>query len=204
MQTLEQLRAGALAGARRLQLRCGLTEFPREIFSLADSLEILDLSGNSLSSLPEDLPRLAKLRVLFCSNNAFTELPEVLGRCPQLSMVGFKAGRVARVSGAALPPLLRWLILTDNEIAELPAEIGRCHLLQKCALAGNRLTGLPAEMAACHKLELLRLSANRFSALPAWLLDLPRLTWLGFGGNPLCAQLEADAVCICMLPHTAK
>ena len=83
MNTLEKLRAGKLAGCTRLNLSCGLREFPREIFDLADTLEILDLSGNELSSLPDDLPRLHKLRILFCSNNLFTELPEVLGRCPR-------------------------------------------------------------------------------------------------------------------------
>ena len=76
--TLDPLRSGQLAGARRLALRCGLTEFPREIFGLADTLEELDLSGNALSALPEDLGRLHRLRVLFCSNNRFTELPAAL------------------------------------------------------------------------------------------------------------------------------
>jgi hypothetical protein len=52
MQTLQELRSGQLAGAVRLQLRCGLTEFPREIFELADTLEILDLTGNASSSAP--------------------------------------------------------------------------------------------------------------------------------------------------------
>ncbi len=47
MDTLAQLRAGQLAGIKRLDLSCGLTEFPREIFDLADSLEILNLSGNA-------------------------------------------------------------------------------------------------------------------------------------------------------------
>ena len=65
METLTQLRSGQLAGSGKLTLRCGLTEFPREIFELADSLEILDLSGNELMSLPDDMPRLTKLRVLF-------------------------------------------------------------------------------------------------------------------------------------------
>ena len=77
MNTLAQLKAGQLAGIQRLDLSCGLTEFPREIFELADSLEILNLSGNALSSLPDDLHRLPHLRVLFCSDNAFTELPEI-------------------------------------------------------------------------------------------------------------------------------
>ena len=35
MHTLQQLRSGELSGAVRLQLRGGLTEFPREIFDLA-------------------------------------------------------------------------------------------------------------------------------------------------------------------------
>ena len=137
LNTLEDLRAGKLAGSRRLKLACGLSEFPREIFALAETLEILDLSGNALSSLPADLPRLGKLRILFCSNNPFTELPAVIGQCARLEMVGFKANRIRTVPAAALPANLRWLILTDNQIAELPPEIGRCTRLQKLMLAGN-------------------------------------------------------------------
>jgi hypothetical protein len=193
MNTLEQLRAGALVGSLRLSLSCGLTHFPPEIFSLADTLEILDLSGNALTSLPDDLPRLHKLRIVFASNNRFTELPEVLGRCPNLSMIGFRANQIRTVPAAALPPLLRWLVLTDNQISELPADIGRCTHLQKLMLAGNQLSTLPPQMANCTRLELLRIAANRFTALPPWLLELPRLAWLAFAGNPLDSSLEVAA-----------
>ncbi|MFM0501418.1 leucine-rich repeat-containing protein kinase family protein [Paraburkholderia caffeinilytica] len=192
--TLEQLRAGQLAGTRRLKLACGLSEFPREIFDLADTLEILDLSGNALSTLPDDLPRLSKLRIIFASDNPFTELPEVLGQCSQLSMVGFKANRIRKVSGQSLPPLLRWLILTDNEIEALPPEIGACAQLQKLMVAGNRLRTLPEELAACSRLELLRLAANQLGGLPEWLLRLPRLSWLAFTGNPFSEAWETAAL----------
>ena len=195
---LEQLRAGKLAGSRRLNLSCGLQEFPRELFDLADTLEILDLSGNALSSLPDDLPRLRKLRILFCSSNRFTELPAVLGQCPQLGMVGFKANQIRSVPAAALPPALRWLILTDNQIAELPVELGRCSELQKLMLAGNRLQFLPPALAACTKLELLRIAANDLAELPDWLFQLPRLSWLAYAGNPFCAGTETAA-----LAHTS-
>ena len=58
MTTLSQLRAGQLAGSQRLDLRhSGLAEFPREIFDLADTLEVLDLSGNALDSLPDEIGR---------------------------------------------------------------------------------------------------------------------------------------------------
>lgn len=185
INTLAQLKAGQLAGATRLDLACGLTEFPREIFELADSLEILNLTGNALSSLPDDLHRLRHLRVLFCSDNAFTELPECLGRCAQLSMIGFKANRIDTVPAAALPPQLRWLILTDNCISRLPDELGQRPLLQKLMLAGNQLTQLPPSLAQCENLELIRIASNRLTHLPQWLLSMPSLTWLAYAGNPV-------------------
>ncbi|KJZ52325.1 protein kinase [Pseudomonas marginalis] len=190
MNTLAQLKAGRLAGITRLDLSCGLTEFPREIFELADSLEILNLSGNALSRLPDDLHRLPHLRVLFCSDNLFTELPASLGQCAKLSMIGFKANRISHVPAAALPPLLRWLILTDNRISQLPSELGERPLLQKLMLAGNELTHLPESLANCHNLELLRIASNRFTRLPQWLLTLPSLTWLAYAGNPVEMAVE--------------
>ena len=191
MDTLAQLRAGQLAGSTRLDLACGLSEFPREIFDLADSLEVLNLSGNALSQLPDDLHRLSRLRVLFCSDNLFTELPACVGQCRSLSMVGFKANRIAQVPGAALPPLLRWLILTDNCISELPQELGERPHLQKLMLAGNQLQRLPDSLQNCHQLELIRVAANQLTELPEWLLTLPSLTWLAYAGNPL--ETEADS-----------
>ena len=194
MNTLAQLKAGQLAGAMRLDLACGLTEFPREIFDLADSLEILNLTGNALSSLPDDLHRLTHLRVLFCSDNAFTELPQCLGQCAQLSMIGFKANQISQVPAAALPPLLRWLILTDNRISQLPDELGQRPLLQKLMLAGNQLTHLPPSLAQCQNLELIRIASNRLTHLPQWLLTLPSLTWLAYAGNPveMAVQVSSD------------
>ena len=181
--TLTALRSGQLQGITRLDLACDLREFPREIFALADTLEVLNLSGNALSTLPDDLSRLSKLRVLFCSDNRFTQLPEVLSTCPQLEMVGFKANSIRKVGAAAISAALRWLILTDNQVSALPDSIGNCARLQKLMLAGNQLEDLPEAMGGCVGLELLRISANRFTALPEWLLQLPRLTWLAFGGN---------------------
>ena len=194
MQTLEQLQTGQLAGAVRLKLSCGLTEFPREIFDLADTLEILDLSGNALSTLPNDLPRLKKLRIIFCSVNQFTVLPAILGACPQLTMIGFKSNRIQTVPAAALPRGLRWLILTDNAVVALPPAIGQCTQLQKLMLAGNQLAALPTELATCARLELLRISANQLTTFPAWLLAMPRLSWLAYAGNPFSAADEAAAL----------
>ncbi|TNJ05483.1 protein kinase [Aeromonas veronii] len=194
MHTLEQLRAGELCGARHLKLSENLTEFPTEILSLKETLEVLDLTGNQLSTLPDELAGFGKLRIIFCSENRFTELPEVLGRCPALTMVGFKANRIATVSAKALPAALRWLILTDNAVEQLPVELGQCDALQKLMLAGNRLRELPASLANCRNLELLRIAANRIERFPEWLLSLSRLSWLAYSGNPFSEGAEARAI----------
>jgi len=199
LTTLADLRARRLAKRTHLDLRhCDLDEFPREIFDLADTLTMLDLSGNHLRTLPEDLSRLHALRILFCSDNAFETLPAVLGQCAGLDIVGFKANAIEQVPAEALPAGLRWLILSDNRISTLPESLGACRRLQKLALAGNRLTALPTGIARLERLELVRLSANRFEtladALPDGLLALPNLTWLAYAGNPFNAAQEARAL----------
>ena len=184
MHTLSQLKSGELAGIEHLALSDNLTSFPLEILSLADSLEILDLSNNQLTSLPEELAQLKKLKIIFASNNHFETLPEVLGQCANLEMVGFKSNLINQVSANALPPKLRWLILTDNRIEVLPDALGERPRLQKLALAGNRLTQLPSTLAQSTNLELVRISANRLTQCPNQLLSLPKLAWIAFAGNP--------------------
>lgn len=195
MQTLAQLRSGKLKGIKRLNLSENLSVFPEEIFDLADTLEILDLSNNLLSSLPEDISRLTNLKIAFFSNNRFTAVPSFKG-CKHLYMVGFKSNQIETFEEEVLPDTISWLILTDNRLKSLPNSIGKLHKLQKCALAGNRLETLPDEMAMCRNLELLRLSANNLQAIPSWLWSLPKLSWLAFSGNPCSpkAQFELQAI----------
>jgi len=184
MNTLQELQEGKLKGARRLQLSENLSSFPKEIFELADSLEILDLSNNQLSILPKEMSRFTKLKIAFFSNNNFTVFPNVLKECSQLSMLGFKANKIDTFEEDILPLNIRWLILTDNRLRKLPNSIGKLTKLQKFPLAGNKLQSLPETMQACSNLELLRVSANRLEEIPSWLLELPKLAWLAFSGNP--------------------
>lgn len=190
-QTLEGLKSGKYKGSKRVKLSCNLTEFPREILDLFDTLEILDLSNNPLSVLPRDISRLHKLKIAFFSDCHFTTFPAELAQCRSLEMIAFKNNHMTTIPPHSFPRKLRWLILTNNLITSLPTSIGQCHRLQKCMLAGNRLESLPEEMAHCRKLGLLRLSSNNLTTLPNWLFELPELSFLSFAGNP-CAPSFAD------------
>ncbi|MFD2284853.1 protein kinase [Pedobacter petrophilus] len=198
MQTLTGLKCGELKGCTSLKLSEGLTDFPIEIFTLAETLEYLDLSDNKLSELPEDFGKLKKLKVFFCSNNDFTTYPQVLADCPLLDIVGFKANRIEYIPNAAIGANLRWLILTNNQVSVLPTSIGKCLRMEKLMLAGNRLTALPDELQYCKSLALLRLSANEIEAVPEWLFTMPKLSWLAISGNPCSrnsiAEIEAPVI----------
>jgi len=159
MHTLSDLKAGKLKGLTLLRLSEELTTFPDEVFELADTLEILDLSHNRLSELP-DLSRLKKLKIAFFSFNLFTKVPAAFKNCENLYMLGFKANQIEQFDEDILPLGISWLILTDNKIKALPRSMGKLSRLQKFPVAGNALTTLPLEMSQCRNLELMRLSAN--------------------------------------------
>jgi len=183
MQTLADLQNGTLKGVKQLTLSENLEIFPDEIFSLSESLEILDLSHNRLSALP-DLSSLKKLKIAFFSFNQFSEVPAAFKNCQNLYMLGMKGNQLARFDEDILPLSISWLILTDNRLTTLPNSIGDLTKLRKFPLAGNQLSTLPDSMANCRELELIRLSANNLEVLPTWLLHLPKLAWLAFSGNP--------------------
>ncbi|CAM3665733.1 MULTISPECIES: leucine-rich repeat-containing protein kinase family protein [Pseudoalteromonas] len=183
MNTLEQLRSGQLVGAKRLQLVAELTTFPDEIFTLAETLEVLDLSNNKLTDLPAQFACLTKLKRVFLSFNQFQHIPPVLAKCPALIMIAFKGNQISEFAEHSLPLTTQWLILTDNKLQQLPESFGELTQLRKLALAGNQLTTLPHSMQQCQQLELVRLSANNLTQIDDWLFELPALTWLAFAGN---------------------
>ncbi|WP_368029141.1 leucine-rich repeat-containing protein kinase family protein [Arcobacter sp. s6] len=188
MQTLKELQAGNLKNSTHIKIACGLENFPKELFSLENSLEVLDLTDNNLSSLPDDFHRFTKLKRLFLSNNQFNHVPKVLAKFPNLSMIGIRNNHIKIFEENSLPLSTRWLILTDNNLQTLPNSIGDLALLQKFMISGNQLTSLPDSISKCRNLELLRISANKLSSFPNILLSLPKLSWLAYSGNPFCKK----------------
>jgi len=188
--SLDELQSKKGQPISRIKIAENLTQFPEGIMAYTKTLEILDLSNNQLTALPESLATLTSLKILFVSNNLFTHFPTVLYHCPKLEMIGFKANKIKEVPEQALPKKTRWLILTDNQIEKLPDDIGRLHRLQKCMLAGNALTTLPDTFAKCQGLALLRISANRLAQFPKQIAQLPNLAWLALAGNSFSSGLS--------------
>ncbi len=161
-----------------------ITSLPRQIFEIADDIQILDISNNHIDSLPDDFGRLHHLKIFFASYTDFQEVPVALSDCASLMTVGMRACRISNVAEQSLPTSLRALILTDNQIPSLPFSIGSCDNLQKIMLAGNQLRTLPKELLDCQALEIVRFSVSQLPQSPNWLFELPNLAWYGDSSNP--------------------
>lgn len=187
-ETLKKLQTGQLKGATYIKIASGLKTFPNELYTLVDTLEVLDLTDNNLTDLPDDFDRFKKLKRLFLSNNKFENVPKIVAKLPVLSMIGMRNNQIKIFEENSLPLSTRWLILTDNELTTLPESIGDLVLLQKCMLSGNQISSLPDTFNKCINLELLRIAANKLITFPSCLLSLPKLSWLAFSGNPFCKK----------------
>jgi len=143
----------------------GLTEFPGEILELRN-LEYLDLDGNKLKILPEDVDKLTRLTGLYLYDNDLHTLPANVQHLRKLKA----------------------LSLASNQFENIPPEIFALEKIEELDLSGNRLQVLPPGIGALKNLRILALNENSLKSLPAEILQLKKLEQLFIKGNPLNAD----------------
>jgi hypothetical protein len=65
MKTLAALKSEDLINSTHIKIAANLEIFPEELYTLIDTLEVLDLTDNNLSYLPDDFDRFKKLKRVF-------------------------------------------------------------------------------------------------------------------------------------------
>ena len=164
----------------------------------------MNLGGNNISSIPNEIVEMKKLRILFFAGNKFDIVPECLGQMSSLYMLSFKSNSLINVPEASLSPSIGWLILTDNKLTKLPNSIGNCIHMKKLMLANNRLVELPFSLSNCKKLELLRISCNRLTELPSWIYEFPSLAWIATSNNDFSYKSDLIYSMNDIVNHTSK
>jgi len=122
----------------------GLSDIPEQVWSLEDSIRILDMSANKLEHLTEDISFLRNIKSLFLNQNRLINLPNELGDLTKLEL----------------------LSLSYNFLSSLPASLSQLHHLRELKVSGNRLREFPLEVTFLPNLQLLDLSLNQLSSLP--------------------------------------
>jgi Leucine-rich repeat (LRR) protein len=193
----------ARRGEKSLWLKdLGLTELPEEILQIKDLralhvqdnrlehlprwlltgqplLEVLNLSGNSLTEVPDWIGRFPELRQLRLNGNHLRVLPESMTRLAKLVVLDMGMTELTGIPDwiASLGEL-RWLGVADLLLSELPASVTGLRHLTTLDASDNRLADLPAWLAELSRLDHLYLSGNRFEQLPEVISRLPGLAVL--------------------------
>lgn len=168
----------------------GLRNFPREVLDL-DNLEELVLESNEIEdNLPDDLPRLAKLRILnlrsFASYDNSPTLPESFGEMKALTHLNLHYNHVTLPrSIAKLDSLesLRMPIFEGMTVPETFGDIPNLQSLQVWAYDGypaaSEFPLFPLSLKSLRHLEVSSISAP---SIPEAITTLTELESLEFGG----------------------
>ncbi len=115
--------------------------------NLADALQnkekacVLDLSGQELSELPEEVSQLTNLNQIILNNNSFTVFPDKLISIPSLIEID----------------------IANNQISSLPPSISSMKNLQKLDVANNQLTSIPDSLVQVKPFNYLILTGNNIA-----------------------------------------
>lgn len=167
--------------------RCNLSDVSAlEDFNL---LELLDLQGNLLTTMPSRLPGLVKLNLRgnlieklpagMCGATGLIELnlqgiqlktlPEGFGNLTQLEKLNLRANRLSNISEVARLSSLRSLDVTKpgNGISFTLCDLSALSNVNELRLVGIRITEIPKSILDLPHLFFLDLSSNSITAVPS-------------------------------------
>ncbi len=162
--------------------RQGLTEIPEEVFEMKQ-LRVLKLYGNQIDSISPRIAELQNLEKLYIGKNKLTYFPTEIGELKNLKLLSAQYNDIKYLT-AAIGKLenLEDLILNQNQLNTIPVEIGKLKNLKSLQLNFNMLTYLPAEVGNCSNLEFLMLNRNMIEFLPESYGNLTHLKELYLAG----------------------
>jgi Leucine-rich repeat (LRR) protein len=172
------------------ELRIGensLTGILPSSISDLQSLEILDIHGNSITELPDSIGKLSNLKTLDVSGNRLSSLPfEAIFDLPLVEILA----RKNRLSGALIPSnvtrmeSLKTLEAANNALQSLTEASIEFPALQTIDISNNRISALPAVSSWAQAITI-NVQENKISALPQGFTTLKKLKLADFSDNSL-------------------
>uniref|UniRef100_A0A336MET9 CSON000615 protein n=1 Tax=Culicoides sonorensis TaxID=179676 RepID=A0A336MET9_CULSO len=133
-----------------------ITDFPKWFFEIR-FLKFLQISGNLIEKLPNEITLLSNLDFLDVSKNVIKQLPSCFGELQNLER----------------------LYISENQLEYLPEDIGQLSKLRVLECCKNKITYIPISLANCTALEELNFNDNEsLYEVPDRILTLPRLEYI--------------------------
>lgn len=159
---LSQIRTQWIIDAA-LQLNPKLKQNPRSYDIVLYSVTRLDISNNSLVSIPLAVFQLRSLKILNIAQNKIDKLPVPV---PSPTKRGFRRKSVNAEDLDYSCPMLEELFLHDNRLDQIPDAIFKLPSLVTLVVSNNKLQQLPYSLWLAPKLKELNASFNLLKELP--------------------------------------
>lgn len=158
-------------------------------------LKLLSLRSNKLSGVPVCLGNLKQLETLVLQNNMLTQSLAPIGGLGKLQTLNLSSCQLdTLVDFFGTLPDLKNLYLEQNQLKTLPNSIGLLTGLLSLHVSGNQLSRLPPLMKVT-KLIQLNAGRNKLTEIPPSISRAVSLTSLMAGGNELVQLPEGLADC---------
>ncbi|XP_077987035.1 uncharacterized protein LOC144441353 [Glandiceps talaboti] len=182
-----------------------ITEVPSELTEIT----ILQMNGNQLRNIPQDIGKLTKLQELNIANTQITEtppelyklknltsldmsnnqlkcIPEDIGNLKKLQKLDVTANQV-EIIPIRLFKLkeLNELHMDDNTIYIIPEGIGKLRALKKLSLGKNNIKELPLDIFDLKELTELDMHENKLTTIPQDICKLKKLRRVNFQANQI-------------------
>lgn len=166
-----------------------LAEFPKKIDNLSSILRTLDISDNSISSIPPDIDSFKLLKSITCNNNKLTNLPEELGNLTKLETISFCGNKLEQLPFKLSQLInLKYVYLSGNHLKDFPLILCGLRHLDVVDLSNNLIESISTGIGELRATEL-NLNQNRISSISDDIADCPRLKTLRLEEN--CLQLTS-------------
>ena len=167
---LESLPSGFLmwfASLRFLRLSANrLTRLPADEFGKMGHLEVLEMDGNNLETIPPSVGDLRALRELNISNNSIRNIPNTIKNVFSIERIDASSNHISSLPNLSTLQLLRDLQLKGNQLYELPESLPNLVSLTRLDIHNNHIHKLPPLIGHLSKLRILNLSSNRIVTFP--------------------------------------
>lgn len=160
---------------------------PTEGLHFLERLSRLDISDNKICELPS-FSRLQNLVDLNISNNSLSSLPMNLESASQLVRLDASNNSITEIPASIFAGLtnLQILNLQQNKLRLLPSELARMQALVHLNLSQNRMSVISSSFGQLKALQSLKLSFNSFiQANPATFEGLQQLRSLDMSHNQI-------------------
>lgn len=151
-------------------------------------LTVLDLSANTLLSLPPDIKNLYALTTLNLQDNGLTELPNEIGSLSNLTHLNISHNKLVSLPDSLWNLAeLRYFLANHNEISVLSDNVADLVMLQEIDICHNKLKTLHPGLGFLIRLIKVNLSHNELLEMPPDLVNLRVLLELNLSYNQLTA-----------------